>query len=377
MTTLLVFGFDITEASQIRRIRLMQAAGFDVSSAAMRRDNMNKDFVPDWPNIELAKTGNAKMLSRLMAVFRSVKTMLGHRAKVRESDVLWARNFDLLLVAWLSRLFSGAKNPGPKLVYECLDIHYLFTRNDFIGRGMRAAERFLLRRIDLLIVSSPAFTRSYFEPQQKYYGASALIENKISFGKDAPARPVERQPRPRDSVPVIGWVGTLRCQPSFDLLLGLAAEMGAGVKIRMAGIVHEHMVRDFHERVAAHPNVDYTGAYDYPIGLTEIYNDCDFVWSQDMWQQGGNSDWLLPNRIYEASWNGCPSIALETTETGRYVYLNKLGFVLREPTPAGLKDCLAKNWPEAAIAMSNDLLSRDRLDFEQDEADVIKALQRA
>jgi hypothetical protein len=37
---------------------------------------------------------------------------------------------------------------------------------------------------------------------------------------------------------------------------------------------------------------------------------CDAVWAQDLWQSGANSDWLLPNRIYEASYFGCPSIAL-------------------------------------------------------------------
>jgi hypothetical protein len=47
VTAFFVFGFDIAEASQIRRNRLFQDAGFAVFSAAMRRDNMNHDFRPE------------------------------------------------------------------------------------------------------------------------------------------------------------------------------------------------------------------------------------------------------------------------------------------------------------------------------------------
>jgi len=42
-----VFGFDVAEISQIRRIRAMVSAGHDVHSFTMRRQNMNRDFQPD------------------------------------------------------------------------------------------------------------------------------------------------------------------------------------------------------------------------------------------------------------------------------------------------------------------------------------------
>ncbi|MDA8585466.1 glycosyl transferase [Rhodobacteraceae bacterium] len=377
LTSILVFGFDISESSQIRRIRLMQTAGFDVSSAAMRRDNMNLDFVPDWPNIELAQAGNAKMLNRLVAILKSSKTMLAHRSMVRDSDVVWARNFDMLVIAWLCRVASRSSKTRQTFVYECLDIHSLFTRTDWIGRAMRAVERLLLRQIDLLVVSSPGFMQNYFEPHQGYDRPSALIENKISFRGEAPKRPPARPEKAKTSVPVVGWVGTLRCPASFELLLGLASEMKDTVRIRMAGIVHEHMLTAFRERIQEFENIEFLGAYDYPMGLTEIYRNCDFVWSQDLWQMGANSDWLLPNRIYEASWNGCPSIALETTETGHYIRENEMGFVLSKPTVGCLMECISKNWPGAAVEMSNQLLSRDRAAFEQNGSDIIRALQMA
>lgn len=38
-----------------------------------------------------------------------------------------------------------------------------------------------------------------------------------------------------------------------------------------------------------------------------------------MWQRGTNSDWLLPNRISEASWCGCFSVALDSIHTGKRI----------------------------------------------------------
>jgi succinoglycan biosynthesis protein ExoL len=79
-------------------------------------------------------------------------------------------------------------------------------------------------------------------------------------------------------------------------------------------------------------NVTYFGPYNYPDDLSKIYGGIDLVWAQDLWQRGANSDWLLPNRIYEASWFGCPSLAVADTQTGRRVDTAGLGFTIETPT---------------------------------------------
>ncbi|MGR3513613.1 MAG: glycosyltransferase [Paracoccaceae bacterium] len=374
MTAVFVFGFDIAEASQIRRIRLFQDAGLTVASAAMRRNNMNSGFQPEWPNIELSEIPNGKLASRVFSILGSAMKMFKHRKQVAESDIIWARNFDMLVIAWLTRLMSGSRGRHRPLVYECLDIHGLFTRKDIIGAVLRSAERFLLRRINLLVVSSPGFIEHYFEPAQRYDGPWELIENKISFTASSPARPEPRIAPPEPRAPRIGWVGTLRCLPSFELLLGLAERLGDKVRIEMHGIVHDHVLTDFHERIQKHPNITFHGPYTYPDGLIDIYKSCDFVWSQDLWQRGANSDWLLPNRIYEASWCGCPSIAVAKTVTGMYVEKHQLGFVVGQPNIDDLADCIDRAWPNAAVDCANGLLARDPFAFQQSKQDVRSAL---
>ena len=133
----------------------------------------------------------------------------------------------------------------------------------------------------------------------------------------------------------LGWVGSLRCRESLIILAQTAAAMGDRLRIKLHGNVHAHAIPDFDAILAAHPSLTYEGPYAYPEGLEPIYTSCDLVWAQDLWQRGANSDWLLPNRIYEASYFGCPQIAVADTETGRRVADGTLGFVLPEASPWG------------------------------------------
>src|SRR3546814_11862491 len=65
-----------------------------------------------------------------------------------------------------------------------------------VSRLFRWAERQLLKRSDLLVVSSPGFDRHYFRSVQGYRGRLFLLENKIRF---AQASAVARtRPRPEE-----------------------------------------------------------------------------------------------------------------------------------------------------------------------------------
>ncbi len=374
MPKVLVFAFDIAEAAQIRRIRSFTAAGFEVVSASMRRANMNRGFVPDWPDIHLFVTENESPGRRAATILRAIARMVRHREVVARSDMLVARNFDMLAIAWASRLMQ--RRHRPRLVYECLDIHGLFTRKDFVGRAMRAAERFLLKRTDLLVTSSPGFVRAYFGPVQNYRGPVAVIENKLWFDGAAVPRPAVPRRRQSGAPLVLGWIGSIRCAPSLGLLMATADRLGNRVRIEIHGAVHHHAVPGFEAAVAARPNVAWFGPYRYPDGLAGVYARCDLVWAQDLWQRGANSDWLLPNRIYEASWFGCPSIAVADTETGRRVCDDRLGFVIDRPTAGDLVALLAGLDAAAVVECAEGLLRRDERDFRLTVTDVREAFLR-
>jgi len=370
-----VFGFDVAEASQVRRIRNIQALGHEVFSFTMRRDSMNAEFVPDWKNVHLFRTKSWNHLQRLFVIIGSVLKTLPHLKRIAGADVIVARNFDMLVIAWAVRTISPY--PRPPLVYECLDIHALFTREDLVGRVMRWCERRLLFRTALVVVSSPGFIRNYFVPVQGYEGATALIENKIWFDDHVVPRPSAPRPRNPGAPIVVGWVGSLRCNPSFRILLGTADKMGDEIEIHLHGIVHRHFLPDFDEAVVSRPNIRYFGPYQYPDGLAEVYRACDVVWAQDLWQRGANSDWLLPNRIYEASWFGCPSIAVAGTETGTRVAEGGLGFVVGEAEASHLVRLLRDLTPEDIDASTRALLAREQSAFRLMPNELDIALQMA
>lgn len=363
-----VFGFDGTEASQIRRIRGFRALGAEVTAFCQNRGNMNADFQPEWDAIDLGPAPNNSFVKRGFGLFGAVRRAMQGRRALAEADLIVARNMDLALVALMARRLAGGRAP---LVYECLDIHGLFTRPDKIGRLMRWVERRVLARSDLLVVSSPGFVRNYFQPMQGYDGPVALVENKLWLGDTPPPRP---QPKRAEGPLTIGLVGSIRCQPSVDLLFETARRMGADLRLKFAGNLHDHAVHGFDQALAATPNAEWTGPYPYPQGLTQAYADCDLVWAQDLWQAGSNSDWLLPNRIYEASWSGCPQVALARTETGRRIASDGLGWVLDDATPEALEILLRGLSRDEIAAKSASLLARPESDFTLSPADLIPML---
>lgn len=330
---IIIFAFDLTEAAQRKRIDSLIAAGHAVQTVSFRRRNMSASE-PVFPNLDLGEMPNERLVLRLWLLMRALPRLFLARAFFANADLVIARNLDLLALAWIRR------RKGTPLIYECLDIHTVMSGSKPASRMMRAAERFLLRRIKLLWTSSPAFLTHYFEEMQNYRGPSAVLENKLWFGPSAPLRPrVDGRPFGGEHL-VLGWVGSIRCQASFDLLCNVAQAMPASLKIEIHGIVHHHAIVDFESRLNVLENMTFHGPYAYPEGLAAVYGRCDLVWAQDLWQRGGNSDWLLPNRIYEASWFGCPSIAVAGTQTGRRVYADGLGPVIPTASVDALRHCL-------------------------------------
>ncbi|RCW79643.1 glycosyl transferase [Paracoccus lutimaris] len=375
-----VFGFDIAEAAQIRRIRSLIALGCKVTSFCQRREG-GADFTPEWHNVDLGLVRHKDIRGRALGAVSAVgRAMRGWR-QLADAQMVLARNLDLALIALAARRLAAlrAGRSAAPLVYECLDIHDLMTRPDRVGGVMRRAERHVLSQSALLVVSSPGFVQNYFAPVQDYIGPTALVENKLWLGLEPGLRPARPTPaeRPADAPLTIGLVGSIRCQASVELLMRTADLMGDRLRVRISGALHEHSLSGFHEALAARGNVEWTGPYAYPQGLAQAYAGCDLVWAQDMWQRGTNSDWLLPNRIYEASWCGCPSVGLADTQTGARIASDGLGWTIARPAPDHLAALLDRLTPAQLARQRGALLARPECDFVQDARDVLPILAPA
>ena len=346
MARLLFFASDMSEIAQIRRIRSLQQAGHAVSSISMTKGASVRIARPDWPNLDLGPIAEERLVRRAWRVLRSLPRLWRARGLLRDADLLIARNLDMVLLALVARRLAGCQGP---VVYECLDIHAVLSGASTRARVLRWVERQVLRQVALLVVSSPGFLRGHFTMRQHYAGPHLVLENKLWLTPGVPPRPAaDTIPRVTDRLH-LAWVGAIRCRASLDLLLATAALLPDRLHIHIHGTVHRHAIGDLEARLRGVPNVTCHGPYDWPAGLARIYTDNDLVWAQDLWQRGKNSDWLLPNRLYEAGWFGCPAIACTTTQTGRKIVADGLGYTIDSPTPAALADLLA-SLDHAALA---------------------------
>jgi succinoglycan biosynthesis protein ExoL len=285
--------------------------------------------------VPLGQTVDRHYGKRLPRLALGIARALTRWRDLRAADVVYVRNLDMALVAWASARLAGSRAP---LVYEVLDIQRLMVRPDRVGRIARAVERWILGRSALLVVSSPDFVTRYFAPVQGFAGPWHLLENKVMAHRLAEV--AHRLERGRVAGPpwVIGWFGTLRCRRSLTILAAVARALGHSVRIVIAGRLSEEDIdpQVFAATLARHPNMTFRGPYANPGELPDIYGGVHFSWAVDYLDDGLNSDWLLPNRLYEGGLCGALTLARADTATGRYAEAEGLGWAFPEPLEASV-----------------------------------------
>ena len=173
---LLFFCPDVTDASTLKRVQQFMDFGYRVTVFGFRRERYNTAYQPPWPNIPLGFTSDARYWHRVRALLRAIPALFAHRAALKRAAVFYARNIDQLLLALLARLIALSRAP---VAYEVLDIPPILMRRGPVPTLLRAIERLCLRRISLLVLSSPGFHRNYYAAVQKYRGEWFLLENKL------------------------------------------------------------------------------------------------------------------------------------------------------------------------------------------------------
>ena len=251
-----------------------------------------------------------------------------------------ARQLEMLTLASRERDKSV---PDARLVYECLDIHRLMVDRGIKGKAMRWIEGRLLRRCHTLIVSSMAFVHAHFLANYTSLPDILLLENKMLVqelggpGAIDDARKSERSTRPPWR---IGWFGVIRCRESLKILTAAARAEPDKVEVIIRGRVARNVLPDFDELISGIPNVHFQGPYNRATDLATIYHDVHFSWAVDFYEAGGNSDWLLPNRLYEGGIFGAIPIAREGCETANWLKDHDAGIILHGEPGAAVENMI-------------------------------------
>ncbi len=328
-----LFVPDITDVSTIKRSEAFLEHGFGLTVFGFRRARYNRDYRPAYPYVPLGNTADGRYLQRVWAVLRALPRLLRHRDTFRRSGVYYARNIDQLLLALAARLIGGGR---ARIVYEVLDIQPVFVAKGPAGRAIRRIERICLRRVALLVLSSPGFLRHYYRPVQGYDRPWFLLENKLPpsilacGGRDPSLGDFATTPRLGYRW-VVGYCGLIRGAETLDLIARLASRLRGHVLFRFRGILTTIDRRQFSALLAEHPNIVYDGDYVNPRDLARIYADLDLAWALDLENARENSRWLLPCRFYEAGFFGVPCLAARGFEVGTLVDALDVGWTFPAP----------------------------------------------
>ncbi|MEP7221688.1 MAG: hypothetical protein ABI673_03360, partial [Novosphingobium sp.] len=320
MTRIAYFVHNLADAAVARRIVMLRTGGAEVVVAGFCREELAPAQVAGAQAISLGRTHDAALGQRARMVLRNLVSPAKLAQVVRGADVIMARNLEMLVLG-----ASAARSvPGARLVYESLDIHRSLLGSGPASKALRWIERGLMQRCALLLYSSPAFLRNYFAPVQSLSIPALLVENKLlSLDGALGAAP---EAMPAGPPWTIGWFGNLRCKRTLATLRRLADEGQGSIRVLICGKPSDAEFPDFPAAVA-HPHISYLGPYK-AADLPGLYARCHFAWAIDYFEEGLNSTWLLPNRMYESAAFAAVPIALEGVETGHWLAAHGAGLLL-------------------------------------------------
>lgn len=320
------FAHDLTDPAVERRIRMLELGGATVKPLGFRRSPHFVAAVGGVPVIDLGRSQDGMLAKRAISVVAALSKLHAIEKCVRGSDVILARNLEMLVLAARARKLYA---PRAKLVFECLDVHRLLVSDRSTGRLLRFLETKLWRNVDMLLTSSPAFVRNYFGPRGCVVPIK-IIENKL-LPLDNSYPGVAARSRHEGPPWRIGWFGMIRCQVSLDILTALTTTMQGAVQVILRGRPSAAVFANFDNAIRDRPHISYAGPYRNPNDLPGIYQGVHFAWAIDFFEKGRNSAWLLPNRIYESVAYGAVPIGLSEAETGTWLKQQQAGIVLSEP----------------------------------------------
>jgi hypothetical protein len=366
------FVHDLSDAAVHRRIRMLSLGGATVTPIGFRRRGEPAAAVEGRPAVDLGRTTDGALGRRAISVAGALWQLDAISRHVRGANVILARNLEMLVIAVRARqLFA----PTATLVYECLDIHRLLLSSGPGGHLLRLIESKLWRSVELLLTSSPAFVHNYFAPRG-FPAPIMLVENKVLVLDDRATATHAAKPPPGPPWR-IGWFGMIRCHKSFEMLAALARAADGAVEVVIRGQPSDAVFADFPAAIASSPHVGYAGPYRNPADLPRIYSDVHFSWAIDYFEQGQNSRWLLPNRMYEGSLYGTVPIALADVETGRWLAERGVGVLLGDSVETQLAGFFRRLDAAMYLRLANSMNGLPRADLvsgRSDCRDLVNAL---
>lgn len=306
-----------------KRIEKLSELGVRCSVLGFERDHY-KGKAWDIPAESLGKIKHGRYFTRIGILFRSIFKI---RRASKNQDVIYTYNLDILLISWLATLFQSKTI---KIVYDVADIRSILVENGLFPTLLRSLERFLLKRVTVVVVASPAYIDGYFIPYQKTETTYFVIENKVD--KDLLDNQTKSiSPISKKDAITIGYFGMLRCERSLKVLKQLAERSQGNIRIMLRGLFlnTEYFEDEFKSLEFAH----YGGPFVYPDDLSEMFKSVDLVWGAH-YQTKPNKNWAIVNRFYQACYFKRPLIVQAGSQNAKLVNRYNIGLEIDLENPS-------------------------------------------
>lgn len=234
---------------------------------------------------------------------RLLKNLLPLRKHAKKSDVIYASGFDAALLMLIAT--AGLQK---KRVYEIHDIRQQMLNNNITGACLRLVEKYLVRRTDLLIVTSEDYIKNYYKKRLNVdIKRSYNLENKL-WPQDVYKDDIGQ---PTASPLIIGYFGLLRCTVTWQFLVNLVKSAKGSILLKVRGIPQRATER-FEKDIEEVPWITYEGPYNSPKDIFDMCQSVSMVWIAGY--QGKDSyKWSRTCRFYQACCYGRPLIAQQGT----------------------------------------------------------------
>jgi len=283
-------------------------------------------------NICLGVIENGKYLSRIIKYFKSF-IKLKKILKKRDYDILIINNIDTLV------LFRLATLKKIKVIIEISDLREHTYTNTIKSHTIRFIEKYLFKKIDKLIVTSPKFYELYYK--NIFNKEVFILENKPL--KNMIPKKLEKIKNKKIRIGIVGLL--LQGKPYKTLLDTVKSDNNYEVLIYGRG-VYQDLIEEYANQ---YENIKYYGEYNFFKDISRIYANLDILYMPYDTTNGSlNNKVALPNKFYEALYFYIPIITSKDTYLGELVEKYQVGVTI--------ECCNKKDLIEALLYMNKHIL---------------------
>lgn len=313
----------------------LQKAGYKVQVVALHEEPLKEfDNIQNVPvhRIKLKSRGWSK--HKLVQILKYFEFAYKVIKQYKKSDIIHCNDLNTLPIGVIIKKFF---NENAKIVYDAHEYEINDTPNEskYLIRVKYFLEKFLIKYADKVITVSDSIANEY----SKMYNIEkpALVLNTPPYKKIEKKNIFRETFGIKENQTIFLYQGGLSKGRGIEILVeafksinnenAVIVFMGYGP---LEGLIKETSKEFkniyFHQAVQHDVLLDYTSSADFGILFYE--NTCL------------NHYYCLPNKIFEYLMAEIPVIVSNLYEMKRFVESNKVGIVVKENTPEGLKEAI-------------------------------------